>query len=271
MARELRLTTPLMHGTDVLVLQRHLAEHGYIRKADVDGKYGTITAQRAEHAQAVLGYPKPSKDIKRPDLLVAYLTGRKKPGPLMRALAKKRAPKKPRPAALSPGQRVVQVACSQLGQTEHPAESNRSKFSLWYGLIGAWCAMFVTWVFVTAKVGKSFARGRRYSYVPNIVYDARRGVNGMRVAPGPASGVVVCFDWTHDGIADHVGICVDADDLRRFAPKQYTAAVHAFGPLGPGDFWTVEGNTAVGNDSNGGIVMVRKRNRSLVQQFVHVN
>jgi hypothetical protein len=53
-------------------------------------------------------------------------------------------------------------------------------------------------------------------------------------------------------------------------PAALDAAIKQFGTLGSSDFWTVEGNTAAGNDSNGGTVMIRKRNKSLVAAFVKV-
>src|SRR6266516_1359768 len=60
------------------------------------------------------------------------------------------------------------------------------------------------------------------------------------------AGVVLCRDW-HGGEPDHVGIVVIA---------------------GPGgSIETVEGNTAVGNDSDGGQVMRRRRAHHQVAGF----
>jgi hypothetical protein len=274
--RTLHLVSPHMKGPDVENVQHLLMRHGFYT-GKVDGDFGPLTAQAVYRAKYRLGYPKP--DQVAGDLLCAYLRGTKRPGKLMGLFALRRArlaakKKAAAAASLTNGQKLVKLACSQLGQTESPRDSNRSKFSLWYGIIGAWCAMFVTWLHVTAGVGKSFKQGSLYHYVPTIVADARAGRNGLMLASGPASGIVVCFDWPGEspGTADHVGICADEADLRRFAPDALREAIKDFGPLNKsaGDFWTVEGNTAVGNDSNGGEVMIRKRNRSLVQVFVKV-
>jgi hypothetical protein len=172
---------------------------------------------------------------------------------------------------LTRGQLIVQKAASQLGQTEDPPDSDRSKFSLWYGTVGHWCAMFVTWVFCDLGFSSAtFKKGGPYAYVPYVVHDAKAGVNGLMLAPGPSDGTVVCFDWDRDGTADHIGICADEATLRRLVPAALDAAIKQFGTLGSSDFWTVEGNTAAGNDSNGGTVMIRKRNKSLVAAFVKV-
>jgi hypothetical protein len=158
-------------------------------------------------------------------------------------------------------------AATQLGVKESPAGSNHVKFGIWYGIVGAWCAMFVSWVHVMAKVGKTFAKGSRYAYVPYIVADARAGRNGLRLSSGPRSGVIACYDWDHNGVADHTGICADAADLAKFCSREYGSAVNRFGHPTSAQFWAIEGNTAVGNDSNGGEVMIRLRNRSDVQAF----
>lgn len=267
MNRVLHLTTGHMHGPDVLSLQRLLSQSGFL-KSDPTGEYDVMTAQAVYRAMHWLGYRNPSQELDRPGLLMSYLAGQKKQSVAMRGRAKVRgAGRRPETA----GQRVVQVACSQIGTKENPPDSNRVMYSLWYGVIGAWCAMFVTWVFLTAKVGwRTFIRARRYSYVPNIVHDAEQGVNGLMVAGAPASGIVACFDWDRDGTADHVGICADAADLFIFVPAAFEFAKKMFGDLGPGEFWTVEGNTAVGNDSNGGEVQIRKRNISEVRRFCRV-
>lgn len=266
--RVLQLTSPHMKGDDVARLQSKLVQRGYL-KGQVDGEYGPLTAQAVYRAKYRLGYGKPDQVAAK--LLYDYLSGAKQPTAAMKARAKKRAKAAPKRGGLMREQKLVQKACSQLGQTEHPAGSNRCKFSIWYGLIGAWCAMLMTWTHVALGYSRrSFVKGSRYAYVPFVVGDARAGRNGLMLAHGPADAILACFDWQHDGTADHIGMCAEEATLRRLVPKALEHAIREFGPLGAGDFWCVEGNTAVGNDSNGGMVMLRKRNRSLVQAFVKV-
>lgn len=111
--------------------------------------------------------------------------------------------------------------------------------------------MFTTWCFKEAG-SKRFEQGHRYAYVPFIVDDARAGRNGLHLTNDPIKGDLVCYDWNDDGEADHVGFFDHW--LDRSA----------------GTFATVEGNTSMTNQSNGGAVMQRQRSKSDVQAFVRV-
>jgi hypothetical protein len=84
--------------------------------------------------------------------------------------------------------------------------------------------------------------------------------------------VVALFDWPGEspGIADHIGITVPEPFLAAQHPALLASARSMWGHLGHGDFWSVEGNTSPTNDSNGGEVWLRKRNRSLVLAFVAI-
>ncbi len=148
--------------------------------------------------------------------------------------------------------RALALATHYIGTKEHPAGSNVTLFGQWYGIQHApWCAIFVS--YVLSHVGRPF----KYSYVPSIVADARAGKNGLRVIPATAVNsalakghpVLVCYDWTRDGTADHVG----------FAKQVVGGFVHA-----------VEGNTGDADWSNGGEVLAETRPLSLVQAFVEV-
>ena len=264
--KTLKLTSPLMSGLDVEKLQKLLRDKG-MYKGNIDGAYGPVTAQAVYRAKHYLGYAKPDKVAG--DLLVSYLSGKRKVTAAMAKRAKARAAAAKK--RVTKNERIVQIALSQLGQTENPPNSNKSKFSTWYGLIGPWCAMFVTWVFCHNDIkSKAFVRGQRYAYCPFMVSAARAGQNFFTLAVGPANAKIAMFDWRRDGISDHTGICAEEKTIQRFAPKALAAAKAKFGSLGAGDFWCIEGNTSVGNDSNGGNVELRKRNRSQVQAFISV-
>lgn len=169
----------------------------------------------------------------------------------------------PVPGALTPHERVVQKALSQLGQRENPAGSNMQKYGAWFGLNGEpWCAIFTSWCCDGVLPFK-------YSYVPAVVEAARKGKAGLVVIGQPVTGCFACYDWPpRDGTADHIGLYVTEALLARLVPKALAQAKRDYGPLGAGDFWAVEGNTSVSNQSNGGEVMLRKRNRTDVQAFV---
>lgn len=81
----------------------------------------------------------------------------------------------------------------------------------------------------------------------------------------PEPGDVVCYDWNADNWADHVGI------VHHLATRN-GRIVHWDGQVEPthkGDIIAIEGNTAIGNDSNGGRVMFRARDPK-VCRFVRV-
>jgi len=140
---------------------------------------------------------------------------------------------------------ALERARAELGYVE--ASGNRTKYGDWYGMDGnPWCAMFVTWCFEhgagdVERDSSSFQRGSHYAYCPYMVDDARHGRNGLLTTDDPIPGDVVLFDWSRDTIYDHVGI--------------FERAVDGSG------FEAIEGNTSPSNNSNGGQVMRRTRDR----------
>ena len=135
--------------------------------------------------------------------------------------------------------RALSVAIGELGTKESPPNSNQTKYCSWYGMVGPWCAMFCTWAYEQAGDSPSFVKGKSYAYVPYIVSDARAKRNGLSVTTSPVPGDLVCFDWYYDGTFDHVGL------FEKW--------------LSGSSFNAIEGNTATGNDSDGGEVMRRQR------------
>jgi len=214
--------------------------------SQVDGVYGEETARAAKRAKYWLGYP--LKEIKGTygDKLDGLLAGKALPPTYAQRRRERIAAYGKTPLR----EKALKRAKTQLGTTENPRGSNKQKFGLWYGMNGVpWCAIFCTWCYVQ-EGGKAMARGSRYAYVPWIVNAARAGNYGFSITRDPKPGDLVCYDWEGNGVSDHVGLFE-----RSLGDQRFTA---------------IEGNTAVGNDSNGGEVMRRERNRSQVQAFVHV-
>ena len=139
-------------------------------------------------------------------------------------------------------QSALKLAQTQIGIKESPADSNQVKYTSWYGMVGPWCAMFVTWCYETNQVGQSpsFVKGSQYAYVPYIVSDARAGRNGLKAvgADDVIAGDLVCYDWDWNGEYDHIGI------FEKWSGNSFDA---------------IEGNTSTSNNSNGGQVMRRNR------------
>jgi hypothetical protein len=136
---------------------------------------------------------------------------------------------------------IVRVAEKEVGQGEKPLNSNKTKYGKWFGFDGvAWCGMFVSWCYATAgfalpKIG--FTKG--FAGCQTAVAYFKKN-NQITNTPGP--GDIVFFDWNRDGRFDHTGIFVKW--------------------INNNEFEAIEGNTAIGNDSNGGTVMRRKRDKT---------
>lgn len=274
MARTLFLTTPLMKGDDVRALQRALKNPARPDLKDVDflqsdagadGEFGEDTHRAVYRAKFWLGYAHP--DHRASDKLVSFLNGVTPPTPRMKQLRRRRLAAE---RAQPPGVKKLKEAVRHLGVKESPPGSNKVMFATFYDLAGPWCAMFVTFCGVKAGLPSYVKRPPgRWAYVPFMVADARAGRYHYTVTTHPSSGDDVAFDFNGDGKADHVGIFAKEQDLRNLASSALDDAIRRFGRLGSGEFWSIEGNTGVGNDSNGGEVMIRKRKRQQVQAFMH--
>lgn len=256
MARFLHLTAPLMEGDDVLSAQKILQVNrfGNFRPGPVDGVFGEQTAGACRRAKYWLGFPTSKINGGYGDTLREFLVH--KPLPVhykYRRQARLRAAQNV-PLRVRAWQRAV----GQIAIKEHPPGSNIVKFSEWYGLTGPWCAMFITWCYVMAGAKKTFVKGDRYAYTPYMTRDARNGVNAMALLNRNEvkRGDIVMFDWGGAGLAgnpyftDHVGM------------------FDAWISKDAGTFKTIEGNTAIGNDSNGGEVMRRERELRQVSAFI---
>ena len=140
---------------------------------------------------------------------------------------------------------IVHTANSFLGIREEPRDSNNVIFNTRYygravsGKDYEWCMAFVWDVFRVAGLSRLFFGGSKTASCSTLMGWARRG--GTFVEKGFQPGDVMLFDWTgkkRRDVAQHTGI---------------------FSHMANGMAVCIEGNTAVGNDSNGGQVMARSR------------
>jgi len=245
MYRTLAITSPPMHGVHVTYAQKMLNEYG-VWVGAIDGVFGEFTGRACSEAKYKLGYAKSNIKPTYGTQLDRFLNGTLKQTIAMKIRAKQRVRKQPLSAT------VISVAREYIGVKESPAGSNRVLFSDWYGIIGPWCAMFVTYCFVKAG-SKAFARGERWAYCPFMLADARQQKNGLSVVSSrdAVRGDIVLYSWKQDGVANHVGIVLTPVDAN-------------------GNFTTIEGNTSASDYSNGGEVQVQSRNLSTVIAFVRV-
>ena len=147
--------------------------------------------------------------------------------------------------------RALERAHKYVGVKENPPGSNHgSLIDQWCyvtnGLRGGypWCAAFLYAMFrgVGVDLAKQGLPGP--ALVENWV---RWGRTKGYVRVRPYKGDVCCFDWDTNGWRDHIGI-VDRVLAIRWRGGKFVGWVRS-----------VEGNTASGNDSDGGQVQVRWR------------
>jgi hypothetical protein len=134
---------------------------------------------------------------------------------------------------------IVEVAKKYIGVKENPPDSNKTIFGEWAKLNGLpWCGLFVSKCYEEAEkpLPKIGFRFNGFAGCQTAVAYFRK--NG-KVVSYPQPGDIVFFDWNADGRFDHTGIFVRKLD----------------------DIWfeTIEGNTSLTNQSNGGQVMLRQR------------
>ena len=147
---------------------------------------------------------------------------------------------------------ILAVARKELGVKESPANSNNVKYNtayygqeVWDGKAGGkfpWCMVFIWWLFHHAEADGLFYGGKKTASCGTLMDYARS--NGQWVTSGYQPGDVVIMDFPGNKVkTDHCGLVVTAltDGVR-----------------------TIEGNTGVGNDSNGGEVMERTRPLSVI-------
>lgn len=246
----LSLTSPFTEGESVRHAQTLLAKNkfGKFYKGKIDGVFDPDTARACKRAKYWLGYTDAGLDPIFGNRLEAFLQGEKA---LPAAFAKRRQARLKADKEKPLREKAYAEAKKHLGVQESPKDSNKVLFSKWYGVQGPWCAMFVSYCYAEAGAKKSFRKGQKWSFCPFILESARAGDNHLSITDEPKRGDIVLYQFDQDANADHIGL------FERFTDKS-------------GNFTAIEGNTATGNDANGGEVMRRNRNKSSVIAFIRV-
>lgn len=139
-------------------------------------------------------------------------------------------------------ERVLAIARGELGNTEAPAGSNRTKYGKWYGLDGQpWCMMFVQWCF--RQAGALDLLPVKTASCGALMRAAKAA--GLWVARDYRPGDVVIYDFSgKKTVTEHTGI------------------VESVTPSG---VVSIEGNTSEsGSQSNGGQVCRKIRSGRLI-------
>lgn len=142
---------------------------------------------------------------------------------------------------------ILKKAQSFIGTKESPSGSNNVIFNTHYyggavsGSAYAWCCVFVWDVFRLCNASNLFYDGKKTAYCPTLQDWGKKKGLSVSKSSGKA-GDIVLFDWNGNGLADHVGIIEKKNDN--------------------GTYTTIEGNTSLTSNDNGGCVMRRTRKQS---------
>lgn len=151
-------------------------------------------------------------------------------------------------------QKIISKAASQIGVKESPSGSNTVKYNTEYygskveGPSYPWCCAFVWWVFKECGMSKLFFGGDKTAYCPTVeTYYRQKG----QWYTSPKVGDLALFDFNNKGRAHHIGIVEKVNSN--------------------GSVVTIEGNTSLTNNDNGGKVMRRTRKLSTIRGFARPN
>ena len=142
--------------------------------------------------------------------------------------------------------RALDHAVSYLGTKENPPGSNRGRLiDQWNKAAGVpvgspWCMSFLRAMF--RKAGVQLGGGASVGFFEEWAVQ-----HGELIVSRPFKGDIICYRFDSDNWPDHVGI-VERVLALRWQSRVFTGWVQ-----------TVEGNTAWGDDADGGQVQRRRR------------
>ena len=144
---------------------------------------------------------------------------------------------------MATAEKILEIARSQIGARESPANSDNVKYNTaYYGreVSGKypWCAVFVWWVFREAGAPELYYGGGETAYCPTLMsFHKKQAVTDYR------PGDIVFFNFSGKSSAGHVGICESWDGTY---------------------ITTIDGNTGGASEDNGGAVMRRRRHKKYI-------
>lgn len=129
---------------------------------------------------------------------------------------------------------LLSIARAEIGVKESPSGSNKQKYGVWYGMNGEpWCDMFVSWV--AAQAGQTDIG--KYAYCPyHVTHFKNKGLWLGRTTDVKPGDIIF---FANGSTACHIGIVEAKIDNNTVQ--------------------TIEGNTSVSSNDNGGAVMRRTR------------
>lgn len=130
---------------------------------------------------------------------------------------------------MTAGLDIVNIAAQQVGFIE--GENNENPYGTWYGMPNqSYCAMFVSWVFHEANLSALVAgeTSNGFSYCPaGLTWFQKNGqiVDKYKALPGD----IVFFNFSGNGVAEHVGIIEGASSDGITTIEGNTSPDHATG------------------------------------------
>lgn len=145
--------------------------------------------------------------------------------------------------------KIIKKATSYIGIKENPAGSNKVKFNTDYygravkGSSYPWCCTFVWDIFRLAGASELFFGGGKTAYCPDVENYYKK--HNQWHSTGQVGDL--CLMDFGKGRASHIGIVEKVNDN--------------------GTYTTIEGNTSLSSNDNGGAVMRRTRGKSVIRGF----
>lgn len=142
---------------------------------------------------------------------------------------------------------LLTLAKTQIGISEQPPSSNTVKYNTAYygkkvaGSAYPWCCVFVWWLFDQCNARELFFGGNKTASCSTLMDYAKK--NGLWVTSDYKPGDLILYNFNSDSSSEHIGVCESADST---------------------SVTSIEGNTSITSDDNGGSVMRRKRNLNVV-------
>lgn len=146
---------------------------------------------------------------------------------------------------------LIAKARGELGVKENPFGSNKVKYNTAYyerevsGSEYPWCCAFIWWLFKECKASSLYYGGKKTASCTTLMNYYKKT---RQFSKTPQKGCLVFYNWGKGTTAKHIGIVTE---------------------IGSGYIKAIEGNTAVGNDSNGGQVMERIRYLNSILGYAH--
>lgn len=146
---------------------------------------------------------------------------------------------------------IIKLCQSEVGTTEEPKGSNKTKYGLWFGFNGvAWCCIWVSWIFDSAGVPIRIAGNRKgFAHTRYII---EFSIKHNLFTDNPKAGDIAMLDFKKDQWIDHIGIFKEFDVTKGWP-------------------FIFEGNTSSdskGSQDNGDGVYLKHRNPAFVFKYI---